>query len=59
VNILAIVLVSAWWLSGMAGFVFWWTREWAMEPFEYLVAVMAGILGPFSWLVGYGIHGRG
>lgn len=48
-----------WWLSGVAGFVFWWTKEYplTLKASEILLCVFVGIIGPFSWILGAAIHG--
>lgn len=48
--------ILAWWVVGVAGFIFWWTSEFNFRtdilPFSFLM----GILGPLAWAVGYYVH---
>lgn len=55
--ILALALVLAWNLIGYAGFVFWFTREFDFDVAAALVGLIAAVSGPFSWLIGWSIHG--
>lgn len=50
--------ILLWWVIGSAGFFYWWTTDFTVGIDGFLLGIMAGILGPFSWLVGRCIHGR-
>jgi len=53
-----LLAVFLWWLIGTVGFVFWWTNEHDFQVSEIPVAACAGlVLGPFTWGVGWFIHG--
>lgn len=54
-----VVVVCLWlWLwVGYKGFIFWWTHDFDFKLNDRLTARMSSILGPFTWLVGYFIHG--
>jgi high-affinity Fe2+/Pb2+ permease len=56
---LAVVLaVLAWWTVGVAGYVFWWTREHDLQSDDLAVGLFIGLaLGPLAWLVGWHVHG--
>lgn len=51
-------VVVFWWTVGVAGFVFWWTKDYNLELVDVLLGCFAGIVGPISWVIGYSIHGR-
>lgn len=46
-----------WYCIGVAGFVFWFTKDHDIGIFEAVVGLFAGIMGPFAWPFGYWIHG--
>lgn len=48
-----------WWLSGVAGFVFWWTKEYdlTLEPSQIFLSIFVGLIGPAAWILGAVIHG--
>jgi hypothetical protein len=56
-NSISIVLIL-WYVSGIASFVFWWTRSENLADylFVFFVAFFAGFTGPFAWVTGYCIH---
>lgn len=54
-TILALIL---WWLLGLSGFIFWQTRHSDVSLEDLLFgATCVSILGPFTFLVGWDIHG--
>jgi zinc transporter ZupT len=52
------IIASAilWYISGIAGFVYWWTSEFDLESPEIALAVLLGLLGPITFVMGYIIH---
>ena len=48
-----IVAAVLWWIIGMAGFVFTWTSRYDFTTKDVVIAVMAGMQGPFAWLFGW------
>ena len=49
-----------WWACGVGGFVFWWTGEHDLTTQDLGFAILVGaVLGPFTWLMGWFIHGTG
>lgn len=54
-----IIYMLLWWLSGFASFTFWWTTQHDMDIQDALFGVMAGLLGPLSFPLGWLIHGSG
>jgi flagellar basal body-associated protein FliL len=52
-----IILALVWAIIGIAGIVFWWTKEYDFTT-EDLILVPVGLaLGPISWFVGWVVHG--
>lgn len=49
---LAFLGVVIWWLIGMAGFLWRWTKTWDLTDHHLDILFMSGILGPFGWLPG-------
>ena len=45
-----------WYLVGVAGFIYWWTRELDFTMEEVHLAILTGFLGPLTWVLGLGIH---
>lgn len=56
--LILIILVLIWWGSGYAGFIFWWTKDYNLRLHDLIVAFIIGLIGPFTWLLGYTIHGK-
>jgi hypothetical protein len=46
-----------WWLIGMAGFIFWWTKDDDLDSNTLLFSFFVGLSGPLTWLIGFFIHG--
>lgn len=55
---LTFFVIVSWWVVGVAGFVFWWTKDYDLELVDVLLGFGAGVAGPISWMFGYSIHGR-
>jgi len=52
------LFVVTWWLVGMCGYQFWFTKEFGnMDLSTSFLRIGTGLFGPLSWLVGYLIHG--
>ena len=56
--ILIIGIAAAWYLTGVSGFLYWYTSEYDFTSEEVLLAVTVGIIGPISWVAGWLIHGE-
>lgn len=56
--ILVIASIVLWYASGIAGFIYWWTRDWSLTTGDLLFSLLIGLMGPLSWIVGWMIHGR-
>lgn len=53
-----ICAVLAWWISGVAAFIFWWTKDWDLKVSDLVSALLLGLmLGPFAFIVGFLVHG--
>lgn len=53
-----VVLALAWYLSGVAAFVFFWVRDGlGFEHSDVVAAAVVGLLGPLAWPLGLFIHG--
>lgn len=53
-------IIFGWWLIGIAGFIYWWRRDWRLTFNIVIASLFIGVLGPFAWLWGYlttGING--
>lgn len=55
--ILIIGIAAAWYLTGVSGFLFWYTSEYDFTSEDVLLAVAVGLIGPISWVAGWLIHG--
>jgi hypothetical protein len=55
--VLFIAIGIVWYCSGVAGFLFWWTRDFDFTTKEVPTACMIGLMGLFAWPVGIFIHG--
>jgi hypothetical protein len=51
-------LFLLWWVIGAAGFVYWWTSEYDLEPQHLIVMFMVGFCGPLTWPIGRWLHGE-
>lgn len=52
------LIVCVWFIIGSIGFVYWWTTEYNFTKDQIPLCFGAGIMGPFSWILGYFIHGE-
>lgn len=51
-----LIVLALWWLTGIAGFVFWWTKDFDLRIGSALGSLLFGTMGPLAWLVGYFAH---
>lgn len=54
---IAIVLAFAWYFLGILGFIFWWTSEYDFKTTDLILSLIIAFVGPFSFIMGYFIHG--
>ena len=52
------LLIVLWYIIGCWGFYFWWTTEHTMSNFDIFIMLLAGVIGPLSWVVGHVIHSK-
>lgn len=53
-----IILSFLWFVFGVAGFIYWWTTEHDLNGYIIFSILIGIFLGPFTWIIGYFIHGR-
>lgn len=51
------LLIIVWFVIGVFGVIFWWTKEMDFTTNEIPLAAFGGILGPASWIIGWMVHG--
>ena len=51
-----IAFVIIWWIVGMAGYAYWWTKDSDLTSHNIPQGIAVGIIGPLSWIVGGFIH---
>jgi hypothetical protein len=53
------LLGMIWSILGISGFIFWWTTEldYTTDFLTLFITFICGLIGPFSWILGYLIHG--
>lgn len=54
---LMVLLCILWYISGVASFVYWWTKDYDFSASEILLAALSGGYGPIAFIIGYTIHG--
>ncbi|HYG91499.1 MAG TPA: hypothetical protein VD978_35185 [Azospirillum sp.] len=47
---------AAWYLCGMAGFLYWWSEDFRVDARALTDALAFGIMGPITILCGWLIH---
>jgi len=45
-----------WYVTGVGGFLWWWTEDQAVDGFALAEGCMAGVLGPLTLLLGFCVH---
>lgn len=51
-----IICILGWYCIGALGFCYWWTSEFDITMDEIPTIIMAGFMGPLSWIAGACIH---
>lgn len=46
---LTFFVIVSWWVVGVVGFVFWWTKYCDFTSDEILISCVAGLMGPL-WI---------
>lgn len=53
------IYVAIWFVSGLAGFAFWWTREDDLTAAQLPIGFISALtMGPITWIIGGLIHGK-
>ena len=47
---------AAWYLCGVAGFLYWWTEDFQVDGRAVIDALAFGVMGPVTLLAGWMIH---
>ena len=55
---IVIVGILGWVVSGIAGFVFWWTKDHNLTTADLPLVALSCFTGPLNWLIGWSIHGN-
>lgn len=55
--LLIVIGVIVYYLSGIAGWIFWWTKTDNVTTEEIGLCLFCGLFGPFTWFLGWRIHG--
>lgn len=52
------IIALCWAGAGVTSLLFWWTQDYPVSvmPFSPILAVIAAVFGPFSFLIGWRIH---
>lgn len=51
-----LLAAAAWYLCGVAGFLYWWTADFPADARTLREALMLGVLGPVTVVGGWLIH---
>ena len=57
--ITTILLITAWYISGVASFIYWWTSEFDFTTAQIHICSFMGMLGPIAMIAGFIIHRNG
>lgn len=49
---------ALWYLSGIASFIYWWTKDSDFTADKIPLVLFVGIVGPLAFLLGWAIHGE-
>ena len=56
---LKLIVLLLWYLSGVASFIYWWTKDFDFELRYIPVAMLSGLIGPLAFVLGAFFHGDG
>ncbi|HYG91498.1 MAG TPA: hypothetical protein VD978_35180 [Azospirillum sp.] len=51
-----LLMFLAWYICGIAGFLYWWTEDYAIDGMALFDSLAFGIMGPLNLLTGYLVH---
>lgn len=52
------MLMLLWWLSGVASYIFWWTKDYDLSLSDLYFSFGVGVIGPLAFPIGWDVHGR-
>ncbi len=52
-----ITIIIIWYLIGLYGFKYWWTKDYDLMVKDLFSMMIIGIAGPMSFIIGYIVHG--
>lgn len=53
-----VIGLIVWYLIGIAGFIYWCTKDYEITWSDVPTMLMAGCTGPVAWFYGWQIHGK-
>lgn len=53
-----IIFLCVWYVLGVSGWIYWWTKDYDVELLDVFVALLSGFSGPLAWIGGWRIHGK-
>lgn len=56
-NTLIVIFIVLWLITGWAGFVYWWTKEYDYTYSDIPISILVAFMGIISWFAGRSIHG--
>ena len=56
--VIEILLCIGWYICGGVGFIFWWSKDHDATTTEIPMILILGILGPFTFILGWFVHGE-
>lgn len=57
-EVMLILLLILWYLIGLGGFLFWFSKDWDIKLDALLLGMVCAVVGPFTWILGWFIHGE-
>ena len=49
--------ILAWWIIGVCGYIYWWTREFDLTVSDACWGMLMGLIsGPIVWIAGFAMH---
>ena len=53
---ITLIILILWYLVGVCSFIYWWIKDFDLGAKDFLIALVAGLIGPFAWGLGWIIH---
>jgi len=54
-----IIGAIVWWLIGLRGFIFWWTKDDDLSALDLTIGIFSSVIGPLTWIFGAFVHSGG